>query len=356
MSLFNLSRSNFVVGMALFIAAFNSHSQESGRGISGGGACVSVEGSSNCQLLDYAEYQQGRPAYFFPMGDAEISSRVRRSIINFRQRCISNSGSSRTHETATIVHGAVHALGPQHFRDFINSQIPSNRTLYIEQGVHLNELVWIFSRITPLERLNDEGIIRYTAPVGRNRQIKQIAVQKNGVVLVDRQLYLQLNKDEKAGLVVQNAILRDLLERRPWAIMRHGTSFVRDVVGLVSDSDFSQLSQAVVNQRCGMHTRLMNDSIDDVLAFIESPQMREDYKVYHLLLSKIIGRSNWDTPASSFFNPTPAMQWNSAQCLRVNRVSGTDSPEIPQERQRLQSALKNAGFSNLCSSIGTHLF
>lgn len=72
----------------LFICAAGI-AQESGRGISGGGACVSSDGRARCQLLDYAEYVQNRPAYFFPMIDSEVAAKASSSLRNFGTRCLS---------------------------------------------------------------------------------------------------------------------------------------------------------------------------------------------------------------------------------------------------------------------------
>ena len=81
---------------------------------------------------------------------------------------------------------------------------------------------WAFTD-EPLESLNDEGIIRIENPNTK----RQLAIQKNGMVVVNRKEFESIDDESKAGLFIHESVLRAVLLLNPQEIATHGTENVR---------------------------------------------------------------------------------------------------------------------------------
>lgn len=89
---------------------------------------------------------------------------------------------------------------------------------------------WIFVDF-PLEEIDDEGAIRLSDISTK----KQLAIQKNGVVAIQRQEFNQLDKDSQAEIFVHEAFLFSTLLIKPDFIAKDGTSNLRLFVKRLHD-------------------------------------------------------------------------------------------------------------------------
>lgn len=84
---------------------------------------------------------------------------------------------------------------------------------------------WVFVDF-PLSELNDEGYIRLVDPSTK----RQVAVQKDGVVIIHRAEYDLLDDESKGALFLHEGVLSSLLVLKPEIIAGNGTAPVRKIV------------------------------------------------------------------------------------------------------------------------------
>lgn len=114
-----------------------------------------------------------------------------------------------------------------------------------------DQLVWIATQ-TPLENIPDEGVVRLADPSGK----QQLAVQKDGVVMVYKPIFDRLDARNKAALVLHEALLRMVLKINPSHYQKYGTSKIRELVKLVFSENWNQLPDSAVNRVCGPNSGL----------------------------------------------------------------------------------------------------
>jgi hypothetical protein len=83
-------------------------------------------------------------------------------------------------------------------------------------------LRWAFTD-SDLENIQDEGILRIPNPETK----RQLAIQKDGLVVINKKEFYLLDKDGKVGLFFHEAVLRTLLLLNPKHIEENGTENVR---------------------------------------------------------------------------------------------------------------------------------
>ncbi len=83
-------------------------------------------------------------------------------------------------------------------------------------------LKWAFTDL-PLESIHDEGEIRISRPESK----KQLAIQKDGLVVIQRQEFNELDNESKAALFTHEALLYTVSVLNPDLIQQQGTSLIR---------------------------------------------------------------------------------------------------------------------------------
>ena len=83
-------------------------------------------------------------------------------------------------------------------------------------------LKWAFTDL-PLESINDEGEIRISKPDSK----KQLAIQKDGLVVINRAEFNTLDDESKAALFTHEALLYTVSVLNPDLIQKDGTRLVR---------------------------------------------------------------------------------------------------------------------------------
>lgn len=83
-------------------------------------------------------------------------------------------------------------------------------------------LKWAFTDL-PLESINDEGEIRISKPDSK----KQLAIQKDGLVVINRAEFNTLDDESKAALFTHEALLYTVSVLNPDLIKKNGTRLVR---------------------------------------------------------------------------------------------------------------------------------
>lgn len=78
----------------------------------------------------------------------------------------------------------------------------------------------------PLENLNDEGFISLLDPTTK----RQVAIQKDGVVIIQRQEYAELDNESKAALFLHESVLFAVLTMNPDIVQNNGTAPIRKIV------------------------------------------------------------------------------------------------------------------------------
>jgi hypothetical protein len=86
-------------------------------------------------------------------------------------------------------------------------------------------LLWAFTDID-LEELNDEGVIHLDDIATK----KQVAIQKNNLVVISRQEFNKLDNESKDALFVHESVLYTVLKLNPKIIAEKGTEPVRTYV------------------------------------------------------------------------------------------------------------------------------
>ncbi|MEN0060354.1 MAG: hypothetical protein AAGB31_16055, partial [Bdellovibrio sp.] len=83
-------------------------------------------------------------------------------------------------------------------------------------------LKWAFTDL-PLESIHDEGEIRISRPESK----RQLAIQKDGLVVIQRQEFDALDNESKAALFTHEALLYTVSVLNPDLIEQQGTSLIR---------------------------------------------------------------------------------------------------------------------------------
>lgn len=116
-----------------------------------------------------------------------------------------------------------------------------------------DQLIWIGTN-TPLENIPDEGVVRLEDPSTK----QQVAVQKDGVVMVYLPIFEKMNSKNRAALMMHEALLRVVLKLNPNSYAKNGTAKIREFVNLLFNREFYQLPEPVIEKVCGTNSELFN--------------------------------------------------------------------------------------------------
>ncbi len=198
----------------------------------GGGDCVVRNGAQQCSLLDLQEAT--RPEYFFPTKWDGVRASILNRLELLKSKCgnvgVSETNSRRNHLAAA----AALALFGEH-SDI--SALPKLRD-------SISTLAWVKSH-EPLEEIMDEGTIRVEFDEKR-----QIAVQQDGVVSVDYELFLKLPQDEREALLMHEGLLAAVLTLYSKNVENRGTQDIRDIVSLLYDQNRDSITGDVFKNVC----------------------------------------------------------------------------------------------------------
>ncbi|MFZ3231743.1 MAG: hypothetical protein WA160_16160 [Pseudobdellovibrio sp.] len=86
-------------------------------------------------------------------------------------------------------------------------------------------LRWAFTDET-LEEINDEGVIKIQNPESK----KQLAIQKDNFVLINKKEFMRLDDESKEALFLHESVLHAVLLLNPKHVKDHGTQFIRNYV------------------------------------------------------------------------------------------------------------------------------
>jgi hypothetical protein len=86
-------------------------------------------------------------------------------------------------------------------------------------------LRWAFTDET-LEEINDEGVIKIQNPESK----KQLAIQKDNFVLINKKEFMRLDDESKEALFLHESVLHSVLLLNPKHVKDHGTQFIRNYV------------------------------------------------------------------------------------------------------------------------------
>lgn len=138
-------------------------------------------------------------------------------------------------------------------------------------------LVWVVTS-EPLPILNDSTSSSYEISVGGGGR-EPLAVQKDGVVLVDQYFYEQLNTEQKAMMVIYQALVSEYLRRRPWVLSHYGTEPLRNFLTYLFQERPQNLPEEERRLACGPRSVVMHDYFVHVLSFIRDPSIDSNYKL-----------------------------------------------------------------------------
>lgn len=113
--------------------------------------------------------------------------------------------------------------------------------------VYPHQMNWIFTNEN-LENIEDEGVI-VTELEG---SLKQIAVQKNNVVLINKPLFYQLSETDRAALLVHEALIRAAINAGLDLKSKGGTAPIRKIVAIM----FSENAESVTS---GYYRNIWNE-------------------------------------------------------------------------------------------------
>lgn len=107
--------------------------------------------------------------------------------------------------------------------DARNNLMNHDPKLWATFNINIAEpLQWAFVD-SELEKINDEGVVRIENPNTR----KQVAIQKDGLVVISRTEFNLLDENSKVALFLHEAVLRAVLLTNPQNIIDNGTENVR---------------------------------------------------------------------------------------------------------------------------------
>ncbi|RYZ86846.1 MAG: hypothetical protein EOP06_13745 [Proteobacteria bacterium] len=116
-------------------------------------------------------------------------------------------------------------------------------------------LIWIGTN-KPLENVEDEGVVRLTDPVTK----QQLAIQKDGVVLVYLPIFNRLDGRNRAALVLHEALLRYVLVKSPALHAKFGTAKIRELVRSINagldqfgNLNMQSIPDSAFARLCGMN-------------------------------------------------------------------------------------------------------
>lgn len=195
---------------------------------SGGGGASAEDSNGQRRLLDLIE--QDELTYFFP--DEELKKTnpnfipltwlLERSLNSYEKIREGRTWKHKENEDIgdpSFLFNIMYAIDAQ----FTGMSLKSRQLLLNRYNIPLAQpLKWAFTD-EDLGKLNDEGLIS----IENEATKRQVAVQKDGFVLINRQEYQSMDADSQYVLFFHESVLRAVLLLNPGHIESHGTQYVR---------------------------------------------------------------------------------------------------------------------------------
>ncbi len=228
----------FLVAVAMLALSSNAFAESKGGG---GGDAVKV--GQSWGLLDLNEQLPFK--YFNPLADGIWKNAAHAEAENAVNAAMLCTGELPLGSDIPKIY---RALGYVLEADLFDSQL--TRRIYPDAQIRIKSatggpLVWVRTD-TPLTEIPDEGIIRLIEPATK----QQVAVQKDGVVMVYGPIFDKLNAKNKAALVLHEEILHIVLASGSRQIRTHGTQKIRTLVNYLFSFDPS-MPMAAWEKICG---------------------------------------------------------------------------------------------------------
>lgn len=118
------------------------------------------------------------------------------------------------------------------------------------------EIIWMMTD-KELEEIPDEGTIRL--PDGASK--KQVAIQKNGVVLIYRPIFEKMDERNKAALILHELLLFAQMHGGAKDLLKNGTAGVRKVVYDLFHEDYAEIPEVAFDGFCGWSGKAFSDLI-----------------------------------------------------------------------------------------------
>lgn len=203
-------------------------------GNSGGGGGDAVQTKQGWTTLDLAE--PSLTASYFSMNQIAMQSKLN---IRRLDECEAKIRNSQHHELFGL------GFGSEIIRTFIG---------FSRSSVLLKPLMWTTTNL-PLAELRDEGAIR----LADQNSTKQLALQKEGVVVVYKPIFEKLDDESKSALYLHETLLKTVLEHFPENYQAYGTSEIRKLVQVLMSENFSAIPASVMIRFCGKNGTVLRD-------------------------------------------------------------------------------------------------
>jgi hypothetical protein len=208
----------------------------------GGGVSVVDPKTGKRRLLDFVEPDDWNYVDYIRVGwgfIGKLSVTMARDLVSAYQNSLADFGDDGPLNTKTRLLMGLTASAildfqspadrgaSNHFNTFLWRKNLHDLQILLQRRVQENGRVvrWVFVDF-PLELLNDEGFIRLVDPVTK----RQVAIQKDGIVIIQRAEYKLLDDESEAGLFMHEGVLFSLLTLKPEIIAAKGTEPVRKIV------------------------------------------------------------------------------------------------------------------------------
>lgn len=144
-------------------------------------------------------------------------------------------------------------------REPLNRSLPQTNEEFTgitvsQTGLTAGEIIWMMTD-KELEEIPDEGTIRL--PDGTSK--KQVAIQKNGVVLIYRPIFEKMDERNKAALVLHELLLFAQMHGGAKDLLKNGTAGVRKVVYDLFHEFYMEIPTIAFEGFCGWDGRAFSD-------------------------------------------------------------------------------------------------
>lgn len=258
----------FLCTSILFFSLIGSAGQHRG-----GGDGILQDG--NWSLLDLTEKYDA--TYYFPQKQTYFTEYVADRMSFIANRCafpmaylmrmqegmlnkIYDLYMQRTRGMDPIDERTVFPMGNNALhREPLNRTLPKTNELFSRISVSYTsltagEIIWMMTD-KELEEIPDEGTIRLPDSSGK----KQVAIQKNGVVLIYRPIFEKMDERNKAALILHELLLFAQMHGGANDLLKNGTAGVRKVVYDLFNEFYVEIPAIAFEGFCGWNGKAFSD-------------------------------------------------------------------------------------------------
>lgn len=110
-------------------------------------------------------------------------------------------------------------------------------SLEVDHGLNPTKpLIWIFTN-KKLSEIDDEGAVRY---LDSNKSKSQIAIQKDGIVIIHKPSYIKMDAINRAGLIMHELLIAMILHKNKDYFMERSTENLREFNKILFTWAFSE--------------------------------------------------------------------------------------------------------------------